>query len=44
MSNDEATQLMEQLEARDNRAHRRNFIARMERKLHHKEHNNRSFR
>ena len=44
MSNDEAAQIMDQLEARDTRAHRREFIARMERKLHRKERNNRSYR
>lgn len=44
MSSDEATRIMDQLEARDNREHRREFIARMERKLHRKERSNRSFR
>jgi hypothetical protein len=44
MSNDEAAQIMDQMEARDTRAHRREFIARMERKLHRKEHSNRSVR
>jgi hypothetical protein len=44
MSNDEASQIMDQMEARDTRAHRREFIARMERKLHRKEHSNRSVR
>jgi hypothetical protein len=44
MSNDEASQIMDQMEARDTRAHRREFIARMERKLHRKEHSNRSIR
>ena len=44
MSNDEAAQIMDQLEARDNRVQRREFIARMERKLYRKERNNRSFR
>ncbi len=41
MSSEEATLIMDQLEARDDRAHRREFIARMERKLHRKEHGNR---
>jgi hypothetical protein len=44
MSSDEATHIMDQLEARDTREHRRDFIARMERKLHRKERSNRSFR
>ena len=44
MSNDEAAQIMDQLEARDDRMQRREFIARMERKLYRKERNNRSLR
>lgn len=44
MSNDEASRIMDQLEAQDDRAHRREFIARMERKLHRKERSNRSVR
>jgi len=42
MSSEEAAALMDQLEARDTKAHRREFIAKMERKLHRKEHSNRS--
>jgi hypothetical protein len=44
MSSDEAAHIMDQLEARDNRDNRREFIARMERKLHRKERSNRSYR
>jgi hypothetical protein len=44
MSSDEAAQIMDQFEARDNQAHRREFIARMERKLLRKERSNRSIR
>lgn len=44
MSNEEATQLMDTFEARDSKQHRREFIARMERKLHRKEHDARSGR
>jgi hypothetical protein len=42
MSSEEADQLMETFEKWDNHTRKRDFIARMERKLHHKERFSRS--
>lgn len=42
MSNEEAEKMMDDFERWDQKHARHNFIARMERKLHHKEHRARS--
>lgn len=42
MSNEEADKMMEDFERWDSKNARHNFLAKMERKLHHKEHISRS--